>query len=300
MGERDGMLVLAVAGHSREWAAVADPHSGVTRKRRLPGGTLCHGPLLAVGGQVVFSGYRGRLGVARVLPLTLRGPARSLGEADTFAPSPAADHLWLGRWRGRRQGARLGLHQVDLEGRVSVSARILGARWGSLHAALRRGFVLTIRGSLVVWDNFLDAPSLTVRGGWFVAASETRVAWCGENCRRFRVWSRQGERTLSPPTGVRPLGSVGTFSPDGRQLATGATVRGRTRMAVVDLRSGVWTLVPGGRLGGYNAIAWSPSGNWLYFTDSDERVRAWRLGAPSTVAVPIRPGGTVISIATAP
>ena len=51
---RIGALVMGVAGHSdrsrtvtREWAAVADPRTGSIRKRRLSGGTLCHGPVLA-------------------------------------------------------------------------------------------------------------------------------------------------------------------------------------------------------------------------------------------------------------
>ena len=115
----DGSLVLGVAGHSpgsrivsREWAAVADPRSGSIRKRRLAGGTLCYGKVLAVGDRVVVGGHRGRRSVALGLPLSLRGPARSLGLADTFVPSPGGDGLWLGRWRGRPAGARLGLQRV--------------------------------------------------------------------------------------------------------------------------------------------------------------------------------------------
>jgi sugar lactone lactonase YvrE len=52
-------------------------------------------------------------------------------------------------------------------------------------------------------------------------------------------------------------------------------------------------------MGGYEAIEWSPSGRWLYFTDSNAGMRAWRLGDPSAVILPIRPGGTVMSIAAA-
>ncbi len=76
-------------------------------------------------------------------------------------------------------------------------------------------------------------------------------------------------------------------------------MRGRRRAAVVDVRSGRWTLVPEGRLGGYQVMAWSPSGRWLYFTAGDRRLYAWRLGAQNAVRLPVRPGGTVMSIATA-
>ena len=304
----DGLLVLGVAGHSdhsravtREWAAVADPRSGSIRKRRLSGGTLCHGPVLAVGDRVVFSGHRGRRSVARALPMSLRGPARSLGAADTFAASHGHDSVWLGRWRGRRSNARLGLHQVDARGRVLVGARILGSRWGLFHAALSRGFVLTIRDSLVIWDHFRDLPVLAIPRAWFLAASATRVAWCpAERCPAIQVWSRRGRRALRAPAGVHPKVSNGSFSPDGRLLATKVTTGGRARVAVVDLRSGAWTLVPGGRLGGYDALAWSPSGRWLLFGAGDEKLRAWRFGAPSAISLPIDPGGTVMSIAAAP
>ena len=300
----DGSLVLGVAGHSpgsrivsREWAAVADPRSGSIRKRRLAGGTLCYGKVLAVGDRVVVGGHRGRRSVALGLPLSLRGPARSLGLADTFVPAARGDSLWLGRWRGRPAGARLGLQRVGPGGEARVSAHVLGRRWSLLQAALSDAFVVSVRDSLVVWDRSRDAPLLSARGGWFLAASDTRVAWCrSERCPRIQVWSRGESRALTPPAGVRPRVLGGAFTLDGRLLATGVTVDGRTRVAVVDTLSGEWTLVPGGELGGYEAIAWSPSGRWLYFTESNVRLRAWRTGSERATALPVRPGGTVMSI----
>jgi sugar lactone lactonase YvrE len=74
------------------------------------------------------------------------------------------------------------------------------------------------------------------------------------------------------------------------------TFQGAARVAVVDLAAGSWTVVPGGELRGYEAIAWSPSGRWLYFTG--RRLLAWRLGSPRAVRLPVDPGGTVMSIAT--
>jgi sugar lactone lactonase YvrE len=104
---------------------------------------------------------------------------------------------------------------------------------------------------------------------------------------------------LKPPAGITPVGPVGAFSPDEQRLAAGVTVGGRDRLAVVDLRTGHWMLVAGGKLGGYRAIAWSPSGAWLYFTASNRRLLGWRFGAERAVPLPIVPGGTVMSIATA-
>jgi hypothetical protein len=50
-------------------------------------------------------------------------------------------------------------------------------------------------------------------------------------------------------------------------------------------------------LTGYRAVAWSPSGRWVYFTGRRHRVFAW---SPSAAPrpLPIDTGGTVMSIAT--
>ena len=304
----DGQLVLGVAGSGPERAVVADPRTGLTRERRLPGGTLCHGPLLALGDRIVFSGYRGRRPVARTLPFDLSGPARSLGYADTFTPSASAGRLWLGRWPAPKGGVQrwsnraipVTLTEVDAGGRTIASRRDLLPRFGSLHAEAAGGLVATFGRWLTLRRPGAERPMLRVRDGWFVAAAASRFAWCRGDCPALHVRSRRGQRLLKPPADVRPIPSGGAFSPDQRQLATAVRVGGRSRAAVVDVASGRWTLVPGGALGGYDTIAWSPSGRWLYFTDSNKGLRAWRLGAERAVPLPVRTGGSVLSIATAP
>lgn len=49
-------------------------------------------------------------------------------------------------------------------------------------------------------------------------------------------------------------------------------------------------------LGGYEAFAWSPSRRWVYFTDSEQGVNAWRVGSETVTRLPLEPGGTVMSI----
>jgi hypothetical protein len=309
--EADGMLVLGVAvakGRTvmREQAMVADPRTGATRARRLSGGTLCYGPVLAIGDRVVFPG-RGRRPVARALPLTLEGPARSLGRADTYTPSATPGRLWLGRWRRASSGVqrwsnrpvRVTLSEVDGSGRVSARTHGLLPRFGSLDAATTAGFVGSEGRWLTLRQPGRDRPLMRVRDAWLVAAGSSSFAWCRGRCRAFHVSNGAADRLLRPPAGVRPVGLDGTFSPDEQRLAAGVTADGRARVAVVDLRSGRWMLVPGGKLGGYRAIAWSPSGEWLYFTASNRRLLGWRFGARRAVPLPIGPGGTVMTIATA-
>jgi hypothetical protein len=74
----------ALAALSPERVMVVDPRTGKTTERELPGGTLCHGPVLAVGGRIVYSGTRESRLVALSAPLSRPGVARSLGRADTI------------------------------------------------------------------------------------------------------------------------------------------------------------------------------------------------------------------------
>ena len=47
-------LVLGL--HPPERVAVVDVRTGALAQRRLPGGTLCHGPLMVAGNSVVYLG----------------------------------------------------------------------------------------------------------------------------------------------------------------------------------------------------------------------------------------------------
>jgi hypothetical protein len=291
--EHDDRLVLAVL--SPERVMVADPGTGATRERRLAGGTLCHGPVLAVGGRVLLAGAVGR---ARSLPLSLAGPGRSLGAADTITVSRTSGRVWLGRWnRPRRWSAssrsHVSLVEVDAVGRAGARATVRLPSWGMLEAVLDDGLLVSHEGGLTLHGD----QRLTIPDAWLVAAGGSRFAWCRGACRRVTVWSRDGERTLDPPPGVRPLAGRGAaFSPGEDRLALPVQVGRRSRVAVIDLGSGAWQLVTG-RVGGYGAVGWSPSGRRLYFADPGHRVLAWDVGAERAARLPIRPGGTVMSIA---
>jgi hypothetical protein len=310
----DGVLVLGVAGYDgevdaviREWALTANPRTGRTRRRRLLGGTLCHGPLLAVGDHVIFGAYRGRRAIARALPLSMTGPSRTFGRADTFAPSDEPDRLWLGRWdpsggrkvRWSNRPVPVSLREVDAVGRETARASALLPRFSQLHASTADGFVSTEGRWLTLRGPGRDRPLLRLRDAWFSAAGASSFAWCSGRCRAFWVTNRAGKRRLRPPADLRLARPEAALSPDERWLAAGVDVRGRRRVAVVHVHSDRWTLVPESRLGGYQVMAWSPSGRWLYFTVGNRRLYGWRLGAQNAVPLPVRPGGTVMSIAAA-
>jgi hypothetical protein len=127
----DGVLVIAAL--SPERMLVADPGTGRTRERELPGGTLCHGPLLAIGDRVVYLGSRGGRAVALSAPLGRLGRARSLGPAQLIVPSADTGRLWLGRWTDADHLAgRLMLREVDAGGHVTATAGRRLPRWAWL------------------------------------------------------------------------------------------------------------------------------------------------------------------------
>ena len=304
----DGLLVFGVAGGrdgrtvTSELAVVANPRTGRRRSRRLAGGTLCHGPLLAGGDGVVFSGHRGRLPVARTLPFDLRGQPRSLGRAEVAAQVGSSGRLLIGRSRFRRRRTVLGpLRELSPSRRRSVRSRIVLPRWSSLEAGVDGDLLVTSNRLLALWDPAAGRPRLSLRGAALLAGGERRFAWCRGACAGVRVWTPHGTLTVSPLAGARPVSWVrGAFSPDDRALALAVRMRNGVRAAVVDLATGTWTVIRGAPLGGYQAMAWSPSGEWLVFTAAPRRLMAWRRGAQHALELPGRPGGTVMSVATAP
>jgi hypothetical protein len=296
--EPDGLLLLAVL--SPERAMAADPRTGATSTRELPGGTLCHGPLLAVGGRVVYVGSRKGHFVALSAPLGRPGRARSLGRADTMTPSPTPGRLWLGRAiRLGSDAERISLREVDARGRAVAGTRDVLPRWAMLDGVVGDGLLIT-RGSWIVLRR-PQRPPRRIGAGWLLAVGGSRVAWCKGGCHRVRIWSEAGEQTLDTPVGLRPdQAGRPAFSPDGGRLAIPVFTPGGSRVAVIDLALGEWSVLRGARIGGYKATAWSPSGRWLYFTGRGHRLLAARGGVERPVRLPVRTGGPVMSIASTP
>jgi hypothetical protein len=243
------------------------------RARRLAGGTLCYSEVMAVGDRVLYHGQRGRRNVLLSLPLSLEGSPRVLSSA-------------------RRAG----------DGRVypklPASARL--PRWTAIHRVVAGRLLIQSGRRLMLWDHNLEQPVRTIRDGWLLATGHSSFAWCGKDCRALAVWSDGGEQRVRPPRGTSLYTGHGALSPDGSHLAVPVTEGRRQRAAVLDLASGSWTMVPGGALHQfYAAMAWSPSGEWLYFAGRERRLFAWQVGSNAARRLPADLDGTVMSIATA-
>jgi hypothetical protein len=183
---------------------------------------------------------------------------------------------------------------------VARTSRLL-PRWSRLVAVVDGGLLISRGRGLVLRGP--RGARLFIRGGWPLAAAGGRFAWCTDGCRRLGVWSGEtGGRVLDPPPGLRPDDrGQPAFSPDETRLALPVRTRdGASRVAVVDLEQDSWSVVPGARIAGYRATAWSPSGRWLYFTGPRDRVLASRGGSERPVRLPVRTGGAVMAIASTP
>jgi hypothetical protein len=91
-----------------------------------------------------------------------------------------------------------------------------------------------------------------------------------------------GERYVGPATRVVPGagGFAGArFSPNGRQLAVFLPAANGAQLAVLDVATGAVRPVPGGvSIVAVPAVAWSPDGRWLFFSQGGGPV-GWTLGA---------------------
>jgi hypothetical protein len=201
------------------------------------------------------------------------------------------------------EGERLSL-PLSLEGAprsVSDEPRPSGLPdWTAVHGVVAGRLLIESGRRLMLWDRERGQAVRTIRTTWLLAAGRTSFAWCGPDCRTLGVWSPSGERGFRPPPGTTLYVGKGALSPDGERLAVPVTQGRRQRAAVLDLASESWTIVPGGALSDfYVPMAWSPSGEWLYFAGRGRRLFAWQVGATAASRLAADPGGTVMSIDTA-
>ena len=145
-------------------------------------------------------------------------------------------------------------------------------------------------GDRVAWwsGRGLVAVPLTLAG----RPRATREPRVRDGMRVLSRWRRAGK----PMPGTWRHGPT-ALSADATRLAAVLSARGGFRLGVLDRTHGTWQVVRGARPAGYAAVAWSPSGEWLYFTAARQRLVAWH-AREGTRRLPIRPGGRVLSLAT--
>lgn len=288
-GAPSGRLVVGL--HPPERVAVVDVATGHRIVRRVPGGTLCHGPLLVRGGRLIRAGARDMLSVG----LGLEGRAKTLGRANQVLPSVAPGRLWLATLSWRPGGVSIrGIREVTAAGRTIFVARHR-APGMSLVGALADGLLFEGDERLLVWDPHTGRVTRSISGSFVVATHDSTVARCTGGCSRLHLTEPGGERVVDLPA---PQAYEGEFSPDGSLLAM--RVRGG-RIAIVDVEEGTASLAPAVRASRHGALAWAPDGGWLYFAAPGGAIAAYRPEDGERAVLPFRARrGAVLSLTAVP
>ncbi len=292
-------LVLGL--HPPERVAVVDVRTGALAQRRLPGGTLCHGPLMVAGNSVVYLGSRDRRSALLALGLDLRRPARVLDVGtELYFPVAGGRHLWSLRVRYGRAMGVTGVRLLSATGRVLFHARRRPPA-GYPTGAAPGGLVFEHRGRVRIWDPRSGARR-AASGSWLVAASARGSAWCSGDCRRLTLESAgAAPSSLPAPRGWSFLPDGGSVSPDGSLMAVALTRThgaGR-RIALVHTADGSLELTPVNP-DSRGQLDWSPSGEWLYVASEGRRITAYRPSDGRMVTLPVRLTDEVIDLAAAP
>lgn len=274
-----------------------DVRTGETTNREVPvgpGDALYH--LVKTGDRLVLYGGS----VTYALDLTLDGEPTSLGESLYFVPSATDGRVWLVTHDPASPATVRDLRavrEVTLDGRVTAQSVGPPPCPGPTVVAAVEAGVLCQDDGLVVWEPATGKVLKRLAGSYPVDVHGDIVAWCGNGCPALHLTNtRTGEEKVIQADASFSFNETydGAFSPDGSLLAVPVTVDGREPasrggsdgVALIDVRTRSVELVAGSRSGVYTALAWSPTGDWLFFTDGEGRVMVYQPGMARATSLP--------------
>lgn len=234
---------------------------------------------------------------------------RLISEAGFFVPSAVEDRIWLAILDESSPAtvrALQSVREVTVDGQVTVEdVAPPDGRWPI--AAVDSGLVFQGDESLEVWDPSSQEIVEVVPGPFAVAARQNQILACGQCDQLVHIDLDTGiHRAVALPPGVQSVdGYGGSFSPDGSYVAVPGFLAESTGVVLVDIDSGTTSLVPGmtQALNGYPQVAWSPGGDWLFYsvgglTAGTGRLFAYRPGDTTAYGVPVTLEGQYYSITT--
>jgi hypothetical protein len=247
--------------------------------------------LVETGGRLVFYG----IGGAYALDLDLKGRPQKLGEAWYFVRSATEGRVWLALLDPQSPATvrdLRGVREVTVEGRITVAdTGPPPCRGPTVLAAVKDGLVCQDDG-LRVWDPVTGNVILELPGPFVADTHENLVAWCENGCPRLHLTDvGTGENVAISPSESFAFEETygGAFSPDGSLLAFPVVTEDadqphadghRHGVALVEVEKGSASLIEGSELAAdYPAIAWSRSGEWLFFGAGAGRIMAYRRGS---------------------
>jgi len=255
-------------------AEIVDVDTGA--RRTVPIAGLVPGPLgdpnaFVVGDAIIFK----QANAVHALPVTLDGPARTLGFANLVYPSATPNKLWLISHVDTATGTDTTAREIDTSCTDTTSERVLLLGFTPV-AAVDGGLVGTLSdGSVAVWDASTSALRPLGTNGHVVAAHGPTVAWADTDSLHLTLPS--GVLNVKAPSGGYGIGS---FSPGGRTLVAVAAVGSGADLLSVDtltrrpLRVKGFNLLPEN---GYTLLGWSADGDTFFFMVSSAKGTSNRL-----------------------
>ena len=277
-----GTIVFVTDANRLNAIDVASGRRVTRRMRSLP---ACGSEVFVTGGRIVFSGVVKGLTTVFSVPLSLDRRPTPLGTTHAFVPSATEGRVWLAGTDCDRP-ALIGVREVAVDGRVTFeSDRRVSGSW--VAGAVPDGLVIQRGRALLLWD-----PGTGRTGGRLgldvvFQAHGNLLSGCADasDCREVAVVdTRTGRTVVARPSGRYELDWAARFSPDGSRLATPVRDERRWSVALIDARTGTYTIIPGSRTGEYPELGWARSSGWLFIRGVDDA--KWRhraaLAATST------------------
>lgn len=167
---------------------------------------------------------------------------------------------------------------------------------GTIAVRADAGLIFKGEQTLEIWDPRTQETLEVLPGPFAVATHQNQIVACGP-CDQLELIDLDTgtQRTVDMPTEVASVdGYGGAFSPDGQYLAAPAYLVEGNGVVLVDFASGESSLVPGMThpFDSYPQVAWSPDGEWLFYsvgglTAETGRLFAYRPGDATAYEVPV-------------
>jgi hypothetical protein len=266
------------------------------------------------GSKLVFRGSTSRSTGSDIatfaLDLGLEDPPRNIGESWYFVPSATDGRVWLAILDPESPStvrALKAVREVTVEGETTVpDAALPEGRWSSVVGAVTNGVVFQGgqgEDGLQVWDPLAKEIVMSLPGPFAADTHGTLIAWCDHGCEEMHITdvATKADAIVQPGDGFAFEETYyGAFSPDGSLLALPVVSDdGRTQVALVDVRQGTASVIKGSeRDEFYGSIAWSSTGEWVFFNAGDGRVMAYSPGSPEAQTIPVEVDGSVWGMAS--
>lgn len=295
---------------------VVDLDAGTTRTVPIPQLALGDSPfrIERSGSRLVFRGSTSRSTGSDIatftLDLELEDPPRNIGESWYFVPSATDGRVWLAILDPESPSTERALKAVREvtvdDGTTVTDAALPEGRWSTVVGAVTNGVVFQGgqgEDGLQVWDPLAREVVMSLPGPFAADTHETLIAWCDQSCEEMHITdvATRNDVIVQPGEGFAFEETYyGAFSPDGSLLAIPVVSEGgRTQVALVDVAQGTARVIKGSeRDEYYGSIAWSSTGEWVFFNAGDGRVMAYRPGAPEAQTIPVEIDGPVFGMAS--